>query len=143
MDHVAIMRKSWGLIPRILDGRKKIESRWSKFKIAPWGKVKKGDRVYFKNSSENVIAKASVSKIIQFGNLTPTKVREIVEKYGGDGGISVRNIDDTYKWAKNKKYCTLIYLENARSIIPFNIVKKGFGTGAAWLLAGNIKSVKR
>ena len=38
MDHVAIMKKSWGLIPKILDGRKKIESRWGIHKCSPWGK---------------------------------------------------------------------------------------------------------
>lgn len=30
MEHVAIMRKSWGLTDKILSGQKKIESRWYK-----------------------------------------------------------------------------------------------------------------
>ena len=28
MQHVAIMKKSWGLTDKILSGQKKIESRW-------------------------------------------------------------------------------------------------------------------
>jgi len=28
MEHVAIMRKAWGLTDKILSGQKKIESRW-------------------------------------------------------------------------------------------------------------------
>src|SRR3990167_7314829 len=94
-DHVAIMRKKWGLIPKILDGRKKIESRWSKFKIAPWGKVKVGDRVFFKNSGEKITASAIVSKIVEFQDLNPTEVRKILEQYGGIGGIGVNNVEST------------------------------------------------
>ncbi len=45
MDHVAIMKKAWKLIPKILDGQKKVESRWGVNKCAPWGKIKVGDNV--------------------------------------------------------------------------------------------------
>ena len=55
MDHVAIMNKSWGLIPKILSGSKTIESRWYKTKRTPWDKIAKGDTVYFKNSGEQVV----------------------------------------------------------------------------------------
>jgi len=58
------MRKSWGLLPKILTGEKTIESRWYKNKCSPWGKIKRGDVVYFKNSGEPVTIKAEVSKII-------------------------------------------------------------------------------
>lgn len=142
MDHVAIMKKSWGLVPKILDGRKKIESRWSKFKIAPFGKVKKGDRVYFKNAGESVSASAIVSKVIMFDSLTPIKVKAILEKYGGEGGIGLNNLKESYNWAKHKKYCTLVFLKNAKSVRPFSVNKAGFGTGAAWLTATNIKNIK-
>lgn len=142
MEHVAIMRKSWGLIPKILDGRKKIESRWSKFRITPFGKVKKGDTVYFKNSGELVTAKAEVYKVSQFENLNPGKVKEIVEKYGAEGMIAVNSIKSTIEWAKDKKYCTLIYLKSPKAIEPFAINKKGFGTGAAWIVVPNISSIK-
>ena len=92
MDHVAIMKKSWGLIPKILDGRKKIESRWGINKCAPWGKVKVGDTVYFKNSGGPVTAIAKVSRIREFEDLDSKKVRVILGKYGGDDGISVPKI---------------------------------------------------
>ncbi len=143
MDHVAIMKKSWGLIPKILDGRKKIESRWGINKCSPWGKVKAGDTVYFKNSGEPVTVVAKVSKIQEFENLNPKKVREILEKYGGDDGISISSLEETIKWAKKKRYCTLIYLKNSRKIKPFDVGKTGFGAGAAWLSVPNIDKIKR
>ena len=46
MDHVAIMKKSWGLTEKIISGEKKIESRWYKFRHSPWGKIKKGDNLF-------------------------------------------------------------------------------------------------
>lgn len=143
MDHVAIMKKSWALIPKILDGRKKIESRWGKNKCVPWGKVKKGDSVYFKNAGESIVVVARVSNIKEFEDLTPKVVRGILNKYGGDDGISVSSLKDTIRWAKEKRYCTLIYLENPKKIKPFNINKDGFGAGAAWLVVKNINQIKR
>lgn len=142
MDHIAIMKKSWGLIPKILDGRKKIESRWGKNKCTPWGHVKRGDTVYFKNAGEPVTVSVRVRGVKQFENLTPEKVRGILEKYGGDDGISVINLEQTIEWARNKRYCTLIFLENPQPIAPFNINKKGFGAGAAWITLGNISKIK-
>ena len=124
MDHVAIMSKRFGdLIAKIFSGEKKIESRWSINKIAPWGRVKRGDAVYFKNSGGPVIAMASVSKVLQFENLNHIKVREILNKWP--------LVD--YEWAKNKSYCVLIWLKNPKKVRPFKINKSGFGSAAAWL----------
>lgn len=97
MDHVAIMKKSWGLIP----------------------------------------------KIKEFENLTPKSVRKILEKYGGEDDISVSNLERTIKWARKKRYCTLIYLKNPKEIKPFNVDKTGFGAAAAWLCVGKINRIKR
>ncbi len=143
MYHIAIMKKSWGLIPKILDGRKKIESRWGINKCSPWGKVKANDIVYFKNSGEPVMIVANVSKIQEFENLNSKKVREILEKYGGDDGISVPNMEEIIKWARRKHFCTLIYLEDPKKVKPFNIDKTGFGAGAAWISVSNIDKIKR
>jgi len=42
MQYIAIMKKSWGLLPKILTGEKKIESRWYNNRYSPWDKIKKG-----------------------------------------------------------------------------------------------------
>lgn len=143
MDHVAIMKKSWKLIPKILDGRKKIESRWGINKCAPWGKVKVGDRVYFKNSGEPVTCVSQVLKIKEFENLNLQKIREIFNKYGGDAGISADNIENIVKWAEKKRYCTLIYLKKSKKVKPFDIDKSGFGSGCAWITVKDIDLIKK
>lgn len=142
MDHVAIMKKSWGLIPKILDGRKTIESRWSINRVAPWGKVKVGDNIFFRNSGEKVAIKANISKVLAFDNLTPKKVKNIIDKFGDEGKICFSNKKESYEWAKNKKYCTLIFLKNVEEIEPFKINKAGYGIGCAWMCVENISSVK-
>ncbi|MDP3918408.1 MAG: hypothetical protein Q8Q35_00695, partial [Nanoarchaeota archaeon] len=83
MDHLAIMNKSWKLIPKILNRDKTIESRWYKNKVTPWNNIQKGDTVYFKDSGEPVTAKAEVSKVLQFENYTETELKEIIRLYAG------------------------------------------------------------
>jgi len=142
MDHVAIMRKSWGLTQKILTGQKKIESRWYKSKHSPWGRIKKGDAVYFKNSGEPVSIKAKVRKIISFSGLTPRKVKEILDEYGKDDGIEKNKMPEFFELFKNKKYCLLIFLENPKKIKSFQIDKTSFGMMSAWLSVENINKIK-
>ena len=143
MYHVAIMKKSWGLTQKILSGEKTIESRWYKAKYAPWDRIKPGDMVYFKDSGEPVMIKAEVHRVLQFSNLTPEKVRSILDEYGKDDGINHEDIPKYFEMFKDKNYCILIFLKNPQSIAPFHINKKGFGAMAAWVTAEKIIGAKK
>ncbi len=136
------MKKSWGLTQKILSGQKRIESRWYNSKHSPWGKIGKGDIVYFKNSGEPVSIKTKVKKVVSFSGLTPKKVKEILNKYGKDDGIEKSKIQEFFKLFKNKKYCLLIFLKNPRKIRPFEINKTRFGMMSAWLCVKNINKIK-
>ena len=142
MHHLAIMKKSWGLLPKILTGEKTIESRWYKNKYSPWNKIKKGDIVYFKNSGELVTIKAEVLNVLQFSNLNFNKVKEILNKYGTKDGLGINELDKYYKMFKDKKYCLLIFLNNPQKIQPFDIDKTGFGAMAAWISIKDIDKIK-
>jgi ASC-1-like (ASCH) protein len=142
MDHVAIMRKSWGLTDKILSGLKKIESRWYSVKYKPWDSIKEGETIYFKDSGEPVEIKAEVNKVMQFANLTPKRVKEILNEYGKDDGIEEEKTPEFFARFKNKKYCLLIFLKNPAEIKPFNIDKTGFGAMSAWLTVDNINKIK-
>lgn len=133
MVHVAYMKKSWGMIPKILSGEKTIESRWYQTKRAPWGKITAGEAVYFKNSGEPVTIKAKVRKVLEFESLTPGKIKEILEKFGKQDGIEKEKISFFAELFKNKKYCLLIFLKNPRKVKPFDIDKTGFGAMCAWI----------
>ena len=143
MEHLAIMRKSWGLTQKILNGQKKIESRWYSVKYKPWDSIKEGEKIYFKNSGEPVKLKAEVNKVMQFANLTPQKVKEILDEYGNDDGLEKDKIPDFFERFKDKKYCMLIFLKNPQEIKPFEINKTGFGAMSAWITVDSISRIKK
>ncbi len=143
MEHVAIMRKSWGLTDKILSGRKKIESRWYSVRRKPWNDIQKGDTVYFKNSGEPVKIQAKVNEVRQFAGLVPKKVREILDEYGADDGLEQEKIPEFFERFRDKKYCILIFLKNPQKIQPFEIDKTGFGTMAAWISVDDISRIRK
>ncbi|MBP6994338.1 hypothetical protein KBB12_03785 [Candidatus Woesebacteria bacterium] len=143
MHHVAIMNKSWGLIQKILSGEKTIESRWYKTKRAPWDNVKPGDMVYFKNSGELVTLQAVVQRVLQFADLTPNKVKDILDKYSARIGVSNDDIPNYFEMFKEKRYCILIFLKQPKRVRPFQINKNGFGAMAAWIAVEQIDRIKK
>jgi len=143
MEHLAIMKKSWDLTNKIISGEKKIESRWYKNKYLPWNKIKEGEIVYFKDSGSPVSIKTEVEKVLQFSNLTPNKVKQILEDYGKDDGINQNKIEEFFQLFKDKKYCMLIFLKNPQKIEPFEITKKGFGMVSAWICVNNINILRK
>jgi len=140
MTHIAIMKKSWNLIDKILSGEKTIESRWYKAKFAPWNRIEKGDTVYFKDSGEPVTAKAKVDKVLQFDDLNKEKFEEIIEKYADQICFKNREYNEYYQ---SKKYCILIFLKGAQELDkPFDIDKTGYGMSTAWMCMNHIDEVK-
>jgi len=138
MDHVAFMRKEWGFGEKVLSGEKIIESRWYKNKYRPWAAISVGDVIYFKEN--NILAAAKVRKVIQFSDLGPKKIREILNTYGKDTGIESN--EKFFQLVKDKKYCILIFLKNVQKIKPFKINKKGFGNMASWITVKKIKDIR-
>jgi len=142
MEHLAILKKSWNFLPKILAGEKKIESRWYKSRHAPWDKVRANEAVYFKESGEPVTIVSEVDRVLQFSELGPQKVRELLEKYGAEIGIEKSRIPYFVETFKDKKYCMLIFLKNPQKIEPFEIDKTGFGIMSAWVCVEGIDKIK-
>jgi len=149
MDHIAILRKAKlkkgdNLLKDILSGTKTIESRWYVNKIVPWDKIKIGDTVYFKESGSPIVAKALVSNVLQYSNLTPDLVATIITKYGKYISPKI-SLTEFLSWGEkqtSKKYCILVFLEKVEEILPFNIDKTGFGISSAWLVIPDISKIK-
>lgn len=142
LDHVAIMKKSWGLTEKILSGKKKIESRWYMSRVAPWDRITEGDTVYFKNSGEPVKIRAKVEKVLQFSDLNPDKVKGILDEYGDLDGIEEGDTPKFFGLFRDKKYCMLIFLKDVEEVEPFDIDKKGFGAMAAWITVESVEKLK-
>ncbi len=140
MDHVAIMKKSWNLIPKILEGTKKVESRWYKIRACPWDKVKKGDILYFKNSGEPVTVKSRVTRVKQYEVQDDDRARKILEKYKKDLGVE-NMTEKINEYVRGKKYAVLVFFDSVCKVKPLRINKKGFGVQAAWLTVKDIKEI--
>ena len=125
MRHLAILRQPF--LDMILSGEKTIESRWSMHKIAPYNKLSIGDEILLKETSKDVIANAKV-KDFKYFELTPQLADEIKQKYGKEIGVYKFENWENYR---NKKYCTLIWLENVERVKPFKVKRSN---GAGWIV---------
>ncbi|MBW3010656.1 hypothetical protein KY335_02565 [Candidatus Woesearchaeota archaeon] len=142
VDHVAYMNPQWKLVPKILSGEKPIESRWYMTKRDPWDNIHPGDKVYFKDSGKPVTVQAEVANVRQFSGLNEERIRMILEEYGKQ--IGIEDVEKSVEYYKGKKYCILIFLRDPKQVEqPFEIDKKGFGSGTAWICVQNIDSIRK
>lgn len=141
MHHLAILDKKRKLLAKIISGEKSIESRWYKIKKTPYGIVKGGDIIYFKDSGEPVTVKATVEKVLFFSDMTREKYKDILEKYADAICLQNRNIENYLQQKYN--YITLIFLKNVQEIQPFEVDKTGYGLMAAWITVENIQKLKK
>ena len=126
MKHIAILRQPF--FDLILRGEKTIESRWSMHRIAPYEKVNVGDIILLKETGKDVTAQAKVSKIEYF-ELTPMVVEKIRMQYGKQIGMQYFT---NYDKILQKKFCTLIWLEDVKIIPPIKVPRSN---GAGWLIS--------
>lgn len=114
----------------MLDGKKTIESRFSKNKIAPYGQITKDDIVIVKKSSGNVEGYFTIKEVLFF-DLNVVSIDEIKLKYNKQ-----LCIDENF-WLnkKNSNYATLILIDHFVKLKPFPIHKKGMQT---WIILNKI-----
>ena len=141
MDHLAILSPKYHYLPKILSGQKSIESRWYKFRTAPWNRIQAGDTVYFKDSGKLVTHKAIVSQVLQFDHPSPAQLHQIVVKYGRQITANNLDVDEFFNSVADKNYIILLFLINPQNIKPFKINKSGFGSGCAWISIPDIRKI--
>lgn len=127
MKHIAILKQPF--FNMILSGEKTIESRWSMNKVAPYNKVNIGDEILLKETGKDVTAIAEV-KDIRYYELTPQIIEDIRIKFGKE--IGADKFED-WQSTLQKKYCTLIWLDNVKKINPIKVPR---GNGAGWIVLG-------
>lgn len=125
MQHIAILKQPF--FDMVLSGEKTIESRWSMVKVAPYKKVSVGDKILLKETGKDVTATANVKKV-QFYELTPEIVEDIRIKYGKQ--IGTDKFED-WKSTLQKKYCTLIWLDEVTPVEPIKVKRSN---GAGWIV---------
>lgn len=65
----------------ILSGKKQIDGRLSKIKIAPYGKVGAGDIVLIKVSGEEIVGQFKVDRVLYFDHPKREEADNLIKKY--------------------------------------------------------------
>ena len=132
--HLAILTPGW--IDLILDGKKTIESRFTKVKCAPYGKVNTGDVVYLKESGGPVKGQFAAAEVETFHFWRLHDIWSIFYKYRSqifawDYPEEVASYCLPHKWMVSQ-YATLIHIADVIAYEhPFPYRQKG---RSAWLL---------
>ena len=125
-DHLAILKRAY--LELILAGEKTIECRLTRTSKPPFAVVKKGQRIYLKESSELVRGVARAGKVISRRIDRPKNLAKIRQEYGE----RIMAKDDFWQSNCGAGYCTLIFLEEVRALPePFRISKNDM---RAWVV---------
>lgn len=134
-DHVAIMKKEWGLLEKILSGKKTVESRWAKNKPPYWGKVSVDDRIFFKNSGAPVTIEAKISDVQYYPICGGVKdVEELLRSIAEKDGIEEKDIPSFVERFAERRYAMVVGFQSPHTVDSFQIDKTGYGNMAAWLI---------
>ncbi|MCK4293749.1 MAG: ASCH domain-containing protein [Planctomycetes bacterium] len=123
--HLVILKKPY--LDAILDGRKQIESRFSRTKRPAFGRVLAGDRLFLKLSSGPVCAIATAAKVKNLEDLTPKRIFELKQQYNRQ----ILAPDEYWRSKTDCRFGFLVRLEDVRPIEPVRIHKKDW---RAWVV---------
>ncbi|MBR9689701.1 MAG: hypothetical protein GOV01_02300 [Candidatus Altiarchaeota archaeon] len=115
--HIAVFHKEF--LELILSGEKTVDSRFSKLKSLPFGRIKQGDEILMKESGGPIRGITYAKQVKFFDNLTPSKIKQIFEK-----NPKIKATEEFFEAKKNSNYATLIFLENTKAVTPYKIEKK-------------------
>lgn len=131
--HLAIFTPK--VITAILSGKKTIDSRFSKNKIAPFLHVTAGDLVYIKAPGEDIIGQFKVKKVLFFDNYQKADFDQLVMEYWSQIGWGDPKEEERFKKEKRdgSKYATLLWITEVEQFIvpPVRISKSD---NRAWVV---------
>ena len=110
--HLAILSPGWTEL--ILDGSKTVESRFTKVRCAPFGKVDAGDIVYMKESGGLVKGMFRVAEVETYENLTDGQICDLFYKEYREqifASMSALMRRPPEKWL-TAKHATLIHISD-------------------------------
>lgn len=125
--HLVVLKQPY--FDAIIEGRKTVESRFTKTKHPPFGQIAAGDKAFLKISSGPVCAVATVRKVKQFEGLTPDKIEQLKEQYNK----WILGTDEYWQSKRDCKYGVLVRLTDVRRIKPIYIDKRDW---RAWVILG-------
>jgi len=113
--HLAILVEPF--LTYILEGRKTIESRFTKNRVSPFERVQVGDLLLLKRSSGPVVGMARVAHVefLTLSQETWPRVHALSEQLCADAGFWTARAD--------KHYASLMHIGDVRPLRPFDVRK--------------------
>ncbi len=128
--HLAIYTST--VVDAIFSGKKTIESRFSKNKIAPYTQVSSGDMVYIKEPGEDIIGQFIVKKILFIEGFSKTDFDEVIKNYWAEIGWGNKKEEEKFLKEKREesRYITLMWIDQVeRFITPPVRIRKSDNRG--------------
>lgn len=140
MDHVVYLDAKSNEFEKLSAGSKTMIIRGAAGRKLPYGRVNKGDVLYFiNNNAEGVVkAKAQVASVFNSDKMDPVESIALVKENQEKLELSDKQFQ---KWA-GKRYLVLIEVSDFNEIDSFPIDKSGYANMDDWLPVENIESVK-
>lgn len=113
--HLAIMAEPF--LTYLFEGKKTIESRFSVHCIAPYDHVAVGDAVLLKRGP---VVGSFVASSIEYVQLSEHEMSRLQREYSG----AICADDDFWQERAEKRYATLIGVEDVRELTPINVTKR-------------------
>jgi predicted transcriptional regulator len=114
--HLAVMIEPY--LSYILEGKKRIESRFSKHAIAPFCQIEPGELVLLKLTGGPVVG-CFTADTVEFVTLNDQEHARLRQDYSD----AICADDDFWKAREDKRYATLIGVRNARELRPAPVTK--------------------
>lgn len=123
--HLAILKKPY--LDAIIEGRKRIESRFTKTRRPHFGQICPGDEIFLKLSSGPVCATAQVAAVQHLEDLTPQKMAELKQLHSEQ----ITATEDYWQSKRDCRYGVIMWLADVKQIEPIRIDKKDW---RAWVV---------
>lgn len=140
MDHVVYLDAKSNEYEELLCGSKTMIIRGATGRKLPYGRVSKGDILYFiNNNAEGLVkAKSIVSSVYNSDKMNTEESIKLVKDHQDNLKLTNKQFE---KWA-GKRYLVLIEIKEFEELNSFPIDKSNYGNMDDWLTVGNIDSVK-
>jgi hypothetical protein len=140
MDNVVYLDHKAKELDNLISGKKTMIIRGATGRKLPYGRVHKGDILYFiENKGDGLVkAKARVKDVFHSEQLTKTESEELVNHNQNrlllDSGMLKR--------FSGKRYLVLIIIEDFEELVPFKIDRSQYSNMDDWLPVEDINKVK-
>ncbi len=141
MDHVVYLDTRAREWEKIMGGSKKMLVRGAAGRKMPYGRVFKGDKLYFiRNNGEGlVLGRADVIRVIESGKMEHQQSIDMLDTYSAELDLSPEQVK---RWGA-KRYLILIEISQTEEITPFSIDRSDFNNMDDWLAVEDIDKVKK